>query len=414
MKVADIMQKQVDYASIDSTIANVARLIFGRGINGVPVCKGKSVIGLVTESDILAQFFPSMQEYIEDPVHARDFEGMEKRVSEILALKVEKIMSKNPTTVTPDTPLLQAQSLMSVNKVGRLPVVDKRGDLVGILSKGDIFRAMVGKGLPQEEEEEFYDWLAKHYDIIIDWEKRLKTELLDLIRLFKKEHVRKIVDVTSSTGEHTIALAKKSFDVFGLERSRLMHEFSEKKKVGLPLSVRRKVHFFYGAYKNLMEELHDFDAAILLGNALPHVVYRDRDILKEVQNVLKPKNSLLVLQIINFDKISQVNRGLRHFSIKKTHLAYEQEHAFVGFYTKERGKVLIYNLAIFDLVGNKWAFKGIRGTPVIYIGQKEIYQRLKKLGFSKIQFYGSLDNNSLFAGPFKPLESDWLNVVAKR
>lgn len=414
MKVADIMQKQVDYASIDSTVVNVARLIFGRGINGVPVCKGKRVIGLVTESDILARFFPSMQEYIEDPVHTRDFEGMEGKVSEILALKVEKIMSKNPTIVTPDTPLLQAQSLMSVHKVGRLPVVDKRGDLVGILSKGDIFRAMVGKGLPQEEEEEFYDWLAKHYDVIIDWEKRLKKELPDLIRLFKKEHVRKIVDVTSSTGEHAIALAKKSFEVFGLERSRLMYEFSEKKKIVLPLFVKKKVHFFYGAYKNLMEELHDFDAAILLGNALPHVTYGNRDILKEAQNVLKPKNSLLVLQIINFDKILRVNMGLRHFSIKKTHLAYEQEHAFVGFYTKERGKILVYNLAIFDFGGNKWAFKGIRSTPVIYIGQKEISQRLKNLGFSKIQFYGSLDNNSLFAGPFKPLESDWLNVVAKR
>lgn len=409
------MQKQVDYVSIDSTVADVARLIFGRGINGVPVCKDKKVVGFVTEHDIVARFFPSMQEYMEDPVHARDFEGMEKKVSEILELAVEKIMSKNLTTVTPDTPLLKAQSLMSVHKVGRLPVVDKKDNLVGILSKGDIFRAVVGEKLPLEEEEEFYDWLARHYDIIIDWEKRLKAELPELIRLFRKENVKKVIDVTSSTGEHAVALVKKGFEVVGIERSKIMHRLSEEKKANISKAFKQKLHFVHGDYKNLMEELpHDFDVAILLGNALPHVTYRDRDILKEVQNVLKPKNSFLVLQIINFDKIFQVSRGIRNFSIKKTHFAYEEEHAFVGFYTKKKGKILIYNLAIFDSGGNKWIFKGIRSTPVIYIGQKEISQRLKKLGFSKIQFYGSLDNNSLFAGPFKPLESDWLNVVAKR
>lgn len=415
MKVADIMQKQVDYASIDSTVANVARLIFGRGINGVPVCKGKKVVGFITERDILAQFYPSMQEYVEDPFRTGDFEGMEGKVSEILGLKVEKIMSRDLTTVTPDTPLLKAQSLMAVHKVGRLPVVDKRGDLVGILSKGDIFRAIVGERLPLEEEEEFYDWLARHYDIIIDWKKRLKSELPDLIRLFKKERVRKIIDVTSSTGEHAIALAGKDFEVFGLERSKLMNEFSEKKRAVLSATLKKKVRFFQGDYKEILKDLpRDFDSAIFLGNALPHLIYKDKNILGNVASILKPKNGLMVLQIVNFDKLLKVSQGLLYFIVRQSHLIHKQQHAFLAFYTKGKGKMLLYNLAIFDSGENKWTFRGIRSSPVVYVGQKEIIAMLKKLGFSKVVFYGGPLFGPLFKHPFKPLESHWLNVVARR
>ncbi|EKD65463.1 MAG: CBS protein, partial [uncultured bacterium] len=108
MKVSDVMSKHVEYVSVDAKIEEIARLIFGRGINGLPVCEGKKVIGFITERDILSKFYPSVQEYIEDPFGEGDFESMEKKVPQILALTAEDIMSGDPTIVTADTPLLRA------------------------------------------------------------------------------------------------------------------------------------------------------------------------------------------------------------------------------------------------------------------------------------------------------------------
>lgn len=144
MKVLDAMSYKVTSVTTKTPVKKASHIIFKRKINGVPVVNGKKLVGFITEKDILQMFYPTFQEYFEDPIHSRDFEAMEKKVSEVFAMKIEKIMSKNPVTVTPDTPLLKAQSLMFTHKVGRLPVVDEKGNLIGILSKSDVFNALIG------------------------------------------------------------------------------------------------------------------------------------------------------------------------------------------------------------------------------------------------------------------------------
>src|SRR3989344_6137971 len=208
MIVADVMSRNVDYVSENTKVEKLSLLIFGRGINGVPVCRNKKVVGFVTERDILSKFYPSVAEYVEDPFRSSDFEGMEAKVKEIFELNADQIMSKNPTTVTPETPLLRAQSLMFIEKIGRLPVVDKKGNLVGIIAKGDIFRALVGDKLLFEEDEQFHDWLSKRYDIIIDQKTRLSKEIPDLVKMFRELNVKKILDIGCGTGPHAIALAQ--------------------------------------------------------------------------------------------------------------------------------------------------------------------------------------------------------------
>jgi acetoin utilization protein AcuB len=58
-------------------------------------------------------------------------------------LKVEDIMTKKPFTVMPDTPIERAALLMLEKRVEGLPVLDATGRLVGILTEGDVFRALV-------------------------------------------------------------------------------------------------------------------------------------------------------------------------------------------------------------------------------------------------------------------------------
>jgi len=51
---------------------------------------------------------------------------------------VHERMSKRPITVTEDTPVDEALKLMRDKKVRRLPVLDKKGELVGIVSEKDV------------------------------------------------------------------------------------------------------------------------------------------------------------------------------------------------------------------------------------------------------------------------------------
>ncbi|MEJ6949606.1 HutP family protein [Natronospora cellulosivora (SeqCode)] len=50
---------------------------------------------------------------------------------------VKDIMTANPITVSPDTTVLEAEKLMSFNKIGRLIVLDE-GNVIGIISDGDL------------------------------------------------------------------------------------------------------------------------------------------------------------------------------------------------------------------------------------------------------------------------------------
>lgn len=114
---------------------------------GLPVCTGtkNKLVGFITDQDILSQCFPSMKEYVEDVVHARDFDGMEEKLKEIMKMKVKDVMSESVVYIDKDSSLLKAESLMKTKDVARLPVVDSTGNLIGILTKRDIFRSLVGK-----------------------------------------------------------------------------------------------------------------------------------------------------------------------------------------------------------------------------------------------------------------------------
>ncbi len=58
-------------------------------------------------------------------------------------LHVYDVIGERLIAVTPATSLRDAALLMIENKIGGLPVVDRSGDVVGIITESDIFRAFV-------------------------------------------------------------------------------------------------------------------------------------------------------------------------------------------------------------------------------------------------------------------------------
>jgi len=106
--------------------ARVRRLLVVEPRTGVP-----HLLGILSAKDVLHAF----------PPHVNPFaiEGPDARLT---PTTVSQIMTANPHTTTPDTPIEEAAALMCAQKIGALPVLRDR-TLAGIITESDIFRAFV-------------------------------------------------------------------------------------------------------------------------------------------------------------------------------------------------------------------------------------------------------------------------------
>jgi len=142
MLVHDVMSTGVVKAKKTDTVRSVVMKMLSRNCGAIPVVEDDDrLVGMVTVRDVLLPLYPNYGDYIHDSVRSRDFAEMEEGYPEVLAKKVEEIMSNNPLTVSPGDPILQAASYMGLKHFRRIPVVE-RGKLVGMVSIGDINRGL--------------------------------------------------------------------------------------------------------------------------------------------------------------------------------------------------------------------------------------------------------------------------------
>jgi CBS domain-containing protein len=144
MKVADVMQKDIDFLHPQMTVKAALRVLFEKEHRGLPVVLPRSnkLVGFITDQDILSRCFPSMEEYIGDVVHARDFTAMEKKLKDVMKLKVKDVMYARVTSIAEHEPIMKAEIMMKLKNISRLPVVDKKHRVTGMIRKRDIFKAL--------------------------------------------------------------------------------------------------------------------------------------------------------------------------------------------------------------------------------------------------------------------------------
>lgn len=117
--VMDAMVTDVIKLSPEDTLETASRVMLERGIKGIPIVLEQRVVGIITSSDLLR-------------VQRENFRFT----------KVQEVMTKTVITIYPDDTLLDALRRMTINGIGRLPVVSKvDGRLVGILTRTDIVRS---------------------------------------------------------------------------------------------------------------------------------------------------------------------------------------------------------------------------------------------------------------------------------
>jgi acetoin utilization protein AcuB len=132
MLVKHWMSENVVTIDEDVSIMKASKLMKQRGFQHLPVLKKDRLTGIVSDRD-LKEANPSQATTLD--IHELYY-LLDK-------LKVEKVMSKNLRTTRADETVEKVAALMLKYKISALPVVDQKGELEGIITKGDVFRAMV-------------------------------------------------------------------------------------------------------------------------------------------------------------------------------------------------------------------------------------------------------------------------------
>jgi len=121
MKAQDIMSKNPTCVTPDTTLVDAARLMKDENIGIVPVVESESskrLVGVVTDRDIAVRAVA---------------EGRDGN-----STSVGHIMSSNVRTGTTTDSVNDVMDLMGREQIRRVPIVDDRGTLVGIISQADI------------------------------------------------------------------------------------------------------------------------------------------------------------------------------------------------------------------------------------------------------------------------------------
>ena len=147
VKANDIMTREVVTVKQETPIKEAATIMAAQEVSGVPVIdKDSNVVGILSEKDFLSRMGGGGTKTFMDVV-AQCLEGKGCAALAIRAKKVEDIMTSPVVTVNENTSSLEIAGLLKEKGINRFPVIDQRGCLVGIISRGDIVNTPLVKGI---------------------------------------------------------------------------------------------------------------------------------------------------------------------------------------------------------------------------------------------------------------------------
>jgi len=132
MLVKNWMAREVITIDINDSMQHAMKLMKEHNIRRLPVMKKGNLAGIVTDRDLKR-------------ASASDANALE--IHELYYLladtTVGDIMTSDPVTVPPDYTLEETAEILLNNKISGVPVVEDNGQVVGIITQTDLFRAIV-------------------------------------------------------------------------------------------------------------------------------------------------------------------------------------------------------------------------------------------------------------------------------
>ena len=132
VKVREWMSSPVETIHPETPISDAHQLMKEKSIRRLPVVdKHGKLVGIITKGDVREA----------SPSDATTLSIWE--LNYLWAkLTSEKVMTKDPITINPDAPIIDATEIMLDKKVSGVPVVEN-GNLIGIITESDVFRMLV-------------------------------------------------------------------------------------------------------------------------------------------------------------------------------------------------------------------------------------------------------------------------------
>lgn len=145
MKVAEIMTKKVISVKPDTSVKEVAKILFSKNLTGVPVEDSGKLIGIITEADLVMRqapvHMPSYIELLDSFIYLERPKHLKEEIDKVLGTTASDIMTKNVVTVEADSSVEDLADLIRDKHINPVPVM-KDSKIVGIVSRADIVKLL--------------------------------------------------------------------------------------------------------------------------------------------------------------------------------------------------------------------------------------------------------------------------------
>jgi acetoin utilization protein AcuB len=211
MLVRDWMQREVVTIDDKDSMNSAAKLMKENNIKILPVMKKNKLVGIVTDRDLKR-------------ASASDATTLE--IHELLylltSISVKSLMSKPPITVPADYTIEETAQVLLKNKISGVPVVGPKGEIIGIITQSDIFRALI--------ELTGIDKRGILFAFQVENQLRSITNLIDIIQ----DYGGRIVSISSSYEDIIKNTRKAYIRLYDIDRGMLdilLERLSEKAKI---------------------------------------------------------------------------------------------------------------------------------------------------------------------------------------
>jgi CBS domain-containing protein len=128
--VSEIMTTNLLTCTPEDEVDNVWRLMQNKSLAGLPVVAKNKLVGIVTQKDLL-----------ESGALMPTFESHKGRFK--ASTKISAVMKTNVIAVQPSVKAIRVAKVMVSKDIGRVPVIDKDGRLIGIVDREDIAKLII-------------------------------------------------------------------------------------------------------------------------------------------------------------------------------------------------------------------------------------------------------------------------------
>ncbi|AFZ47869.1 CBS domain containing membrane protein [Cyanobacterium stanieri PCC 7202] len=145
--VADIMTPSPITVNPDTPLKEAITILAEKKLSGLPVVdKNNKLVGVISETDLMWQETgvepPPYIMILDSVIYLQNPNRYEKEIHKALGQTVGEVMTNKAITIKSDDSVKRAAQILHEKKIGRLPVVDGNGNVVGIVTQGDIIQAM--------------------------------------------------------------------------------------------------------------------------------------------------------------------------------------------------------------------------------------------------------------------------------